>query len=253
MNATATACYRATQTGSPADIVERHGELVRRIAHHLAARLPPSVEIEDLVQAGMLGLIDAARNYQSDPGATFETYASIRIRGAMIDEMRRGDWTPRSVHRGYRDMIAAVRSVEQETGRSAVPAQIAAHMEITLDEYHRLVEDAARGQLTSFDAHLEEHDGEARLAVRDSASPARAFEDDAFRVSLVEAIEGLPEREALVLSLYYEQELNLREIGAVLSVSESRVSQIHGQAMVRLRARMSDWKRDPDGFDDGRD
>ncbi|MET0329035.1 MAG: RNA polymerase sigma factor FliA [Luteimonas sp.] len=245
MNATATACYRATQTGSAADIVERHGELVRRIAHHLAARLPPSVEIEDLVQAGMLGLIDAARNYQADPGASFETYASIRIRGAMIDEMRRGDWTPRSVHRGYRDMIRAVRAVEQETGRSASAAQVAAHMDIPLDEYHRLVEDAARGQLSSFDAHLEEHDGEARLAERDGASPARVFEDDAFRVALVEAIEGLPEREALVLSLYYEQELNLREIGAVLSVSESRVSQIHGQAMVRLRARLSEWKRDP--------
>lgn len=241
----AAASYRAHQNGSAADIVERHGELVRRIAHHLAARLPAHVDIEDLVQAGMLGLIDAARHYQSDQGATFETYASIRIRGAMIDEMRRGDWTPRSVHRNYRDMVAAVRLVEQETGRAATPAQVAAQMEITLDEYHHRVEDAARGQLSSLDAHMEEHEGEAKLATRDNATPARAFEGEAFRTALAEAIGGLPEREALVLSLYYEQSLNLREIGAVLSVSESRVSQIHGQAMVRLRARLGDWKPDP--------
>lgn len=248
MNATAAASYRAHRGGAAdaaAELVERHGDLVRRIAHHLAARLPPSVEVEDLVQAGMLGLMDAARQYQTAEGATFETYASIRIRGAMIDEMRRGDWIPRSVHRNYRDLVAATRRVEQETGRAATGAQVAAAMEVPLEEYHRMVEDAARGQLTSLDAHIEDHDGEARLATRDHASPARAFEDDAFRVALADAIALLPEREGLVLSLYYEQELNLKEIGAVLSVSESRVSQIHGQAMVRLRARLGEWRRDP--------
>ncbi|TAA28647.1 RNA polymerase sigma factor FliA [Pseudoxanthomonas winnipegensis] len=249
MNLMATAQYRAHQQGSPAEIVERHGELVRRIAHHLAARLPASVEIDDLVQAGMLGLIDAARNYQNDQGATFETYASIRIRGAMIDEMRRGDWTPRSVHRSYREMVSAVRQVEQATGRAATAAQVAAAMQIPLDEYHHLVEDAARGQITSLDAHIDEHDGEARLASADGATPARAFEQGAFRDALAEAIAGLPEREALVLSLYYEQELNLREIGAVLSVSESRVCQIHGQAVIRLRARLGEWKREPAEID----
>lgn len=245
VNTAATACYRANQNGSAADIVERHGELVRRIAHHLAARLPPNVDIDDLIQAGMLGLIEAARNYQPDPGASFDTYASIRIRGAMIDEMRRGDWRPRSVHRRYRSMVAAVRDIEQSTGRAATPAQVAAAMEITLDEYHHMVEDAARGQLSSLDAHMEAHDGEPHLATRDLATPARAFEDDAFRVALADAIDELPEREGLVLSLYYEQELNLREIGAVLSVSESRVSQIHGQAMIRLRARLAEWKPEP--------
>ncbi|WP_337054209.1 RNA polymerase sigma factor FliA [Pseudoxanthomonas sp. USHLN014] len=249
MNLMAAAQYRAHQQGSPAEIVERHGELVRRIAHHLAARLPASVEIDDLIQAGMLGLIDAARNFQNDQGATFETYASIRIRGAMIDEMRRGDWTPRSVHRNYREMVSAVRQVEQATGRAATAAQVAAVMQIPLDEYHHLVEDAARGQLTSLDAHIAEHDGEARLAGADSATPARAFEQTAFRDALAEAIAGLPEREAMVLSLYYEQELNLREIGAVLSVSESRVCQIHGQAVIRLRARLCEWKREPAEID----
>lgn len=241
MNAVATAQYRATQNGSAADIVERHGELVRRIAHHLAARLPASVEIDDLIQAGMLGLIDAARNFQADQGAAFETYASIRIRGSMIDEIRRGDWVPRSVHRRYRDMTGAIRDIEQRTGCAATAQQIAAALGIGIDEYHRMVADAARGQLVSLDAHMDEYDGEPRLATTGAATPAREFEHSAFRRALGTAIGDLPEREQLVLSLYYEQELNLREIGAVLSVSESRVCQIHGQAVVRLRARLGEW------------
>ncbi|MBF6025624.1 RNA polymerase sigma factor FliA [Lysobacter niastensis] len=242
MNAAAAAQYRAAQQGSATDIVERHGELVRRIAHHLAARLPASVEIDDLIQAGMLGLIDAARNFQADQGAAFETYASIRIRGAMIDEIRRGDWVPRSVHRRYRDVVAATREVEQRTGRAASPQEIASTLNVPLDDYHRMLEDAARGQLISLDAHLEEHDGEPRLSSNVSTTPAREFEQSAFRTALGGAIGDLPEREQLVLSLYYEQEMNLREIGAVLSVSESRVCQIHGQAMLRLRARLGEWR-----------
>ncbi|MFP7722207.1 RNA polymerase sigma factor FliA [Lysobacter sp. A3-1-A15] len=243
---TAAATYRAHQNGGADDIVERHGELVRRIAHHLAARLPSSVEVDDLIQAGMLGLIDAARNFQADQGAAFETYASIRIRGAMIDEIRRGDWVPRSVHRRYRDVVSATREVEQATGRAATAQEVASALGVSLDEYHRMLEDAARGQLISLDSHAEEHDGEPRLASRSGATPAREFEHDAFRHALGGAIGDLPEREQLVLSLYYEQELNLREIGAVLSISESRVCQIHGQAMLRLRARLGEWKGEAD-------
>ena len=239
---TAAATYRAHQNGGADDIVERHGELVRRIAHHLAARLPSSVEVDDLIQAGMLGLIDAARNFQADQGAAFETYASIRIRGAMIDEIRRGDGVPRSVHRRYRDVVAATREVEQATGRAASAQEVAGALGVSLDEYHRMLEDAARGQLISLDSHAEEHDGEPRLASQGGATPAREFEHDAFRHALGGAIGDLPEREQLVLSLYYEQEMNLREIGAVLSISESRVCQIHGQAMLRLRARLGEWR-----------
>ncbi len=250
MNAAATAQYRANQQGSAAEVVEKHGELVRRIAHHLAARLPASVEIDDLVQAGMLGLIDAARNFQSDQGAAFETYASIRIRGSMIDEIRRGDWVPRSVHRRYRDIVAATRDIEQRTGQPATAQQVAEALGVPIDEYHGMVENAARGQLVSLDAHMDEHDGEPRLASHGIATPARAFEQGAFREALAGAITGLPEREQLVLSLYYEQELNLREIGAVLGVSESRVCQIHGQAALRLRARLADWRRDAGDEDD---
>ena len=248
MNAAA-AAYRSNQNDHACDaaaVVERHSELVRRIAHHLAARLPASVEVDDLIQAGMLGLIDASRNFQADQGAAFETYASIRIRGAMIDEIRRGDWVPRSVHRRYRDVVAATRRVEQDTGRPATSQEIAAELDVSLDDYHHMIQDAARGQLISLDAHLEDHDGEPRLSAPGSTSPARDFEYGAFREALGGAIGDLPEREQLVLSLYYEQELNLREIGAVLSISESRVCQIHGQAMLRLRARLGDWREEAD-------
>ncbi|HAI59837.1 MAG TPA: RNA polymerase sigma factor FliA [Xanthomonadaceae bacterium] len=229
--------YRAVQRSASVEVVERHAELVRRIAHHLAARLPASVEIDDLVQAGMLGLIEAARNFDSDQGASFETYASIRIRGAMIDEIRKGDWTPRSVHRRTREAAEATRRIEQASGRAATGAEIAEALGLAPDEYARLLEDAVSGQVLSLDSHVEDH-GEVELPAGPGASPERELQAMQFQQALAAVIGELPERERLVLSLYYEQELNLREIGAVLGVSESRVCQIHGQAVLRLRARL---------------
>ncbi|MBS3957790.1 MAG: RNA polymerase sigma factor FliA [Xanthomonadaceae bacterium] len=230
--------YRAVQRCATVEVVERHADLVRRIAHHLAARLPASIEIDDLVQAGMLGLIEAARNFDSEQGASFETYASIRIRGAMIDEIRKGDWAPRSVRRRSREAAEAIRRIEQSTGRAASPAEVARALGLGAEDYARLLEDAVAGQVLSLDSHLEDH-GEAGVAVPGRDSPERRLQAEQFRHELAGAIGGLPEREQLVLSLYYEQELNLREIGAVLGVSESRVCQIHGQAMLRLRARLA--------------
>ena len=238
--------YREVQRASANDCIARHSDLVRRIAHHLAARLPASVEIDDLIQAGMMGLIEASRSYDAEQGASFETYASIRIRGAMIDEVRRGDWVPRSVHRRYRDVVAATRSVEQREGRAATSQEIAGALGMSVDDYHHVLQDAARGQLLSLDEYAEEHDGEPRLEHQDNITPARRFEQGAFKSALGDAIEHLPEREQLVLSLYYEQDMNLREIGAVLNVSESRVCQIHGQAMLRLRSRLTDWRSEID-------
>ncbi len=229
--------YRAVQRSASAEVVERHAELVRRIAHHLAARLPASVEVDDLVQAGMLGLIEAARNFDSDQGASFETYASIRIRGAMIDEIRRSDWTPRSVHRRSREAAEATRRIEQSTGRAATGGEIAKALGLGPEDYARLLEDSASGQVLSLDSHIEDH-GEVHVPAGPACSPERGLQAAEFRRALAGAIEQLPEREQLVLSLYYEQELNLREIGAVLGVSESRVCQIHGQAVLRLRARL---------------
>jgi len=233
-----TAQYRAVQRCTSVEVVERHADLVRRIAHHLAARLPSSVEVDDLVQAGMLGLIEAARNFDSEQGASFETYASIRIRGAMIDEIRRGDWTPRSVHRRSREAAEATRRIEQAHGRAASGAEVARALGLGPEDYARLLEDAVAGQVLSLDAHLEDH-GESGVAASAQTAPERELAAAQFRRELATAIAGLPEREQLVLSLYYEQELNLREIGAVLGVSESRVCQIHGQAVLRLRARLT--------------
>jgi len=243
MNMSAQAEYRSVQRQAASDVVARHTDLVARIAHHLAARLPSSVDVHDLQQAGMIGLIEASRSFDATQGASFETYASIRIRGAMLDELRRGDWVPRSVHRNLRAATAATRAIEQSTGRAATSREVAASMEISVDEYGRLLANAVRGHVLSLDANVDEF-GESQLtSTQQAASPNQHLDNIQFHRELAAAIESLPERERLVLSLYYEQELNLREIGAVLEVSESRVCQIHAQALVRVRARLHDWTR----------
>jgi RNA polymerase sigma factor for flagellar operon FliA len=226
-------------------LVLKHADLVKRIAYHLVSRMPPNVEVEDLIQSGMIGLLDAARHYTPSKGANFETYAGIRIRGAMLDEVRRSDWTPRSVHRGARAIAEAIRKIENESGNEARPAEIATTMGISLDDYYKAAQDAASCRLFSFDQMGNtDEDGSPADFVRDEGpSPLDDLTEDGFRKSLGQAIEGLPEREKLVLSLYYDDEMNLREIGEVLEVSESRVCQIHGQALMRLRARLVEWVR----------
>src|SRR3954468_17235446 len=144
--------YKAQASAANADaLVMRHAELVKRIAYHLAGRLPASVEVADLIQAGLLGLLEAAANYTADRGASFETFAGIRIRGAMLDALRKLDWAPRSVHRKAREAASALREVELEAGREARDVEVAERMGVTLDEYHRVVQDAASCQLTSLD------------------------------------------------------------------------------------------------------
>ena len=218
-------------------LVMRHAELVKRIAYHLAGRLPASVEVDDLIQAGMLGLLEAASNYSVGRGASFETYAGIRIRGAMLDGLRKLDWAPRSVHRKARAVAKAIRELESEYGREARDVEVAERMGMKLSDYHRIVEDSAGCQISS----LTTEEGEMTLT-DSSADPFRDVVDEDFRAALAEAISNLPERERLVMSLYYDDELNLKEIGAALRVSESRICQIHGQALVRLQARLSGWR-----------
>lgn len=241
MNALSSYTEAARPNRQDADaLVRTHADLVRRIAYHLCARLPPSVDVDDLIQAGMIGLLEAADQFRDGRGATFETYAGIRIRGAMLDSLRSLDWTPRSVHRRARDLAQAVRDVERETGAEAEPAAIAAKMGISLDEYHKIVQDAAGCHLASLE------DMEGLEPADDQLDPFRSVADVRFRSALAEAIAGLPEREKMVMSLYYQDELNLKEIGMVLGVTESRVSQLHGQAISRLKARLSGWRGSPD-------
>jgi RNA polymerase sigma factor for flagellar operon FliA len=233
--------YASTDDSEQHELVTQHVTLVKRIAYHLVSRLPASVQVEDLIQAGMIGLLEAARNYNPTQGASFETYAGIRIRGAMLDEIRRSDWTPRSVHRKVRMVAEAVRSIENEQGRDARDHEVAKVLDMNLEEYHQILQDAAGCRVFSFeDANIF---GEDRNDTTETPTmgPLEMLQNEDFRSGLSDAIAGLPERERLVMSLYYDEELNLREIGEVLGVSESRVCQIHGQALIRLRARMNEW------------
>ncbi len=232
--------YNQTGARQADALVETHAPLVKKIALHLLARLPASVQLDDLMQAGMIGLLEAANKFQSDKGASFETYAGIRIRGSIVDEIRKGDWVPRSVHRNARRVASAIKVVEDRTGREAQDSDVAEELEMSLSEYHACLNDASSGKLFSLDELNES--GELPIKEHEASdNPLDGITSDAFRKSLAGAISELPEREKLVLSLYYQEELNLKEIGAVIGVSESRVSQIHTQAAMRLRARLSDW------------
>lgn len=224
------------------NLVEQHANLVKRIAHHMMARLPASVQVDDLIQAGMIGLLEAARNFDATKGASFETFAGIRIRGSMLDEIRRGDWAPRSVHKNSRMIANAIAEVERETGRDARDTEVAEKMQVSIDDYHTMLNDVSSGKIIGIeDLGVTE---DVIGGNDDADKPYGEIEHSAFQVALVEAIKTLPEREALTLSLYYDEELNLKEIGAVLDVSESRVSQIHSQAMHRLKGRMSAWQNE---------
>lgn len=230
----------AEATAPQVDSIESYIPLVKRIAWHLKVRLPESVLVEDLIQAGMVGLIEAMNNFKEGQGATFETYAGIRIRGAMLDEIRRGDWTPRSVHRKGREVAEAIAAVEARVGREARDEEVAEELGISLAEYHKILQDTNCAQLLSIDEPDHNELNEDQL-VSEGPTPASQVMGDAFQNALAEEIGRLPEKEKLVMALYYDEELNLKEIGEVLGVSESRVSQIHSQAVKRLRARLKSW------------
>ncbi len=227
--------------------VAQYAPMVKRMAHHLMARLPANVQLNDLIQSGMVGLLESARKYDATKGASFETYAGIRIRGAMLDDVRKEDWAPRSVHRNARRIAEAIKAVEALTGRDAQDSEVAQELGISLDEYYSHLMDSAGTRLFSFDDVPEsgEDQSEKQSGFAD-IGPMANVQRDAFRASLAEAILTLPERERLVLALYYREELNLKEIGEVIGVSESRVSQIHSQAALRLRARLAEWGEDHD-------
>ncbi|CAH9054404.1 RNA polymerase sigma factor FliA [Pseudoalteromonas holothuriae] len=223
-------------------VVERHASLVKKVACHMLARLPANIQLDDLIQSGMIGLIEATKNFDASKGASFETFAGIRIRGAMLDEIRRGDWAPRSVHRKSRMVAEAISELESALNREPKDTEIAEKLDITLDEYHHILSDVNSSKVIGIeDLGVDEDvispaDNDLSLD-----KPFNNVKNERFNESLVAAINALPERDALVLSLYYNDEMNLKEIGQILDVSESRVSQIHGQAMIRLRAKINDW------------
>jgi RNA polymerase sigma factor FliA len=234
---------------APSELLARHAPMVRRMALQLIARLPASVELDDLIQVGMMGLLDAAEKYQDDQGAKFETYASQRIRGAMLDELRANDWVSRGLRKSSRSVSMAVRAQEQKLGRAPTESEIAQAMEMPLQAYQQLLQEIHGCQLVYYEdfEHGDSESAESSFLDRQdhgdrvlADEPLTQLLQGDFRRQLVAAIGQLPEREQLLLSLYYDEELNLREIGAVLDVTQSRVCQLHSQAISRLRGKLAE-------------
>jgi len=225
--------YEVNSRQSTDHLVNQHLPLVKRLASQLAVKLPSHIEIEDLIQVGLIGLLKAVEDYQSDSGAVFSTYATIRIRGAMLDGLRGRDWLPRSVQRDLGRVAAAIEKVEQRLGRPASEKEIADELDMNLEDYRVLAGELACARISQLD--------EAELPPGDD-EPAEQVAEETRRAALADAITTLPEKEGLMLSLYYSEGLNLKEIGLVMGVSESRVSQIHGQAVARLKSKLSDWR-----------
>ena len=224
-------------------LLKQHATLVKRLAFHLKARLPPSVEVDDLIQAGMIGLLDAVNRYEEAHGAQFETYAIQRIRGAMLDELRSSDWLPRSLRQNMRKIEDAISILQQRLGHVPTEFEVAGQLKISLIEYQKMLSDGRGHQLIYYEDF---HEAEGRehffdhYCTDESGDPLHGLLNDNFRSAVINAIEALPERERLMMGLYYEQELNLKEIGVVMGVSESRVCQLHSQAVARLRSNLKE-------------
>jgi RNA polymerase sigma factor for flagellar operon FliA len=220
----------------------KYAPLVKKVALHLKARLPASVQLDDLIQVGMIGLMEATQNYVGEQGASFETYAGIRIKGAMLDEIRQNDWAPRSVHKNARTISEAISKLSHTLGRQPYETEIAEFMGVSLDNYRQMLQDANTSQIIAIEDLGVTDDVLSDPNVQgDYKSPLVHITREEFSKQLAQAIRKLPEKDALILSLYYDEELNLKEIGQILEVSESRSSQLLSQAIVRLRAILADW------------
>lgn len=219
--------------------VRQFAPLVTRLARQLAAKLPASVELGDMVQAGMIGLMDAATRYDAGQGVQFETFATQRVRGAMLDELRSNDWVPRRVRKTQRSIDTAVCTLQQRLGRTPRESEVAGELGATLPAFREMQVESRAAHVLSFDPSVEQIDAEhAAAALAPSLDPARMLQEKRFRRELAAAIEQLPEREARLMALHYEHELTYLEIAAILGVTESRICQLHTQAVKRLRARL---------------
>jgi len=236
--------YTATGRLDANAMLKQYSPLVRRLAHQMIAKLPANVEIDDLIQVGMIGLHDAMGRYDADQGVQFETFVTQRIRGAMLDELRGSDWMSRGNRRQQREIEAAVHRLEQKLGRAPQESEIAKELGVSLTEYQDTLTKVRGTQLV----YLEDMSGDEggddfldRHVAQEDANPLAQLQDHRMRTALVEAIKKLPEREQYVMSMYYEHDMNLKEIAAVLGVTESRVCQLHSQSIARLRVKLREW------------
>ena len=228
----------AFQQSNEENLLRQHAALVKKIALHLRAKLPDSVQTDDLIQAGMIGLLKAIKSYDGSKGAQFETYAGIRIRGAMLDEVRGSDWTPRSTSKHLRDITNAIHRAEIRLQRPPTDADIAEELDLPIEAYHKISSEVASVKLLSPDELNSPELNDFADIPSTERSPDEEIHESDLQKILTQAIEELPEKEQLVMSLYYDEEMNLKEIGAIIGVGESRVSQLHGQAVARLRDRV---------------
>ena len=234
--------YTATGQLDRNAMIRQYQPLVRRLAHHMMAKLPANVQVDDLIQVGLIGLSDALTRYEAAQGVQFETFATQRIRGAMLDELRGNDWMSRGSRKSQKEIEQALRRLEHQLGRSPLESEIAAELDMSLADYQSLLgkvrgtqlvylEDMARSS-DDDDSFLDRHVGDS------DADPLNMLRDQRLRQALIAAIKNLPEREQFIMSMYYEQDMNLKEIAAVLDVTESRICQLHSQSIARLRAKM---------------
>ena len=233
------------------EIIIEYSPLIRYIAQKIAARLPSNIELDDLISCGAIGLMDAIDKYDPTRDNKFKTYAEFRIRGAMLDELRSQDWVPRSVREKAKLIERSYQKLEGELGRSATDEEMCKELNITKDEFHDLLNKAKSVSLLNIDDSASFNRGDKKLMMgllehRRSSNPFTAVNFKKGRERIKEGIKSLPERQRLVLSLYYYEDLNLKEIGRVLDVTESRVSQLHTQAIIQLRIKLKNDFESPD-------
>lgn len=221
-------------------VTEEYRGLVKYLALQLLGRIPDSIALDDLIQSGMVGLIEAARRYRADLGASFEAFAKLRIRGAMIDELRKNNWLPRSVYKKSRQIAKAVKLLEHSLGRDVRDHEVAKYLELSLEQYHQMLMDTYYGQLFDYEMHgankvLRQHGFTAMFE-----EPPEGADRAQLSKQLTQCMQSLPKRECLIVILYYEEDLNLKEIADILGITESRVCQLHSHAMLRLQARLPD-------------
>jgi RNA polymerase sigma factor for flagellar operon FliA len=240
------------ESGSKEDFTKRdrliveYAPLVKYISHRIAMRLPPQIEVDDLISSGILGLIDAIEKFDPSKEVKFKTYAEIRIKGAILDELRAMDWIPRSIRKVINRLVDAYHELEQQLGRPAKDEEIAEQLGLKMDEFYQILRQAAGVPLISLDG-LVDYDEKKRNILSCLEDPKSANAIGVLGLSeikdvIVKAIDELPEKEKQVISLYYYDELTMKEIGKVLDLTESRVSQIHTKAVLRLRVRIKNVK-----------